>query len=178
MKADCNMRQKRKGIRMYIGRWSGIICAVVLALMGVMLFQEEVRGTMPIQGFQKGYPIYSLEEPVCEKEYIVQSGEDSGNRNVTKVTSSNAEVATASCTGRKEGQTVLVNLQNPGITTLLLYIRSGYQDYIVKSKLIAEWSQELGMRFQLAGKGVISSEDSSMPVAKSGEGIKIKVRYR
>lgn len=178
MKIDCSMRQKRKGARMYIGRWSCIICAVFLALVGVMKVQEKGRGMVMGQGYQKGYPVYSLRETSYENEYIVQVGESFENANVIKASSSNAEVATVSCTEKErgEGQTVFVNLQNTGITTLLLHIRSGYQNYIIKSKLIVEWSQELGTRFQLVGKGTTSSEDSMMSATKGREGIKIKVR--
>ena len=178
MKTDCSMRQTRKGARMYIGRWSCIICAVFFTVAGVMMFLEKGGELATARGFQKGYPVYSLRGASHEKEYIVQTGDISNNVNVTKISSSNAQVATASSIEKEgeEGQTVFLNLQSAGITTLLLHIRSGYQDYIWKSKLIVEWSQELGTRFQLVGKGMVSPEDSMMSASEDRGGIKIKVR--
>lgn len=161
-------RQHEKGMKMDIARWSWIIMAAFLAFVAAMTLNSngdgEMLGQMP--EFLQGYEIYSLESPFSQKECAIRFEKLPKGGTITRVTSSDREVATAVCVKNKaqRGSAIQVQLQNTGTAILGFHIRWGRQEQVFHSRLIVKEGKGSSMRFQvipLKGMTIGSSMQSA-----------------
>lgn len=143
------IRQKRKDGRMHIARWCCVVCAAVLALMGVRTMMAE-QNYIPEESFH----LYS--EPdrnirASGRTYFLKLKEIAGKGYLKQISSSNTKVATAEpADGKKTKKPIIaLNLKRTGTSTLRFTYCDGQESYIVEKKLVVEKSGKSSYRIRI-----------------------------
>lgn len=143
--------RKRKDEGMHIAKWCCVVCAAVLAFMGVRTLMAG-RMNFPEESFAL-YSELNWNIRASGKTCFLKLRELTEKGHVKEVSSSNVNVATAEYADKdKTAKPVIaLKLKGAGISTLRVTYCDGRKSHTVKKRLVVEQAGKNSYRIQICG---------------------------